>query len=196
MSALAILVLAAAARVSYAGFSIEPPTDGAWTQVRDTDAAVVFMKRLDHEAHTFGVAVLSRPIRRRFQDVQELRTWVLAQKTQNPNPARYSMEYAEASPEGPGPMCVRYVTRVIDGGPPDFEQPRSLTLNVTGFACLHPDAPSQFYDIQYSERRPGRKGRDRALALEGEAFIKAFRFEAPPDAPVEDSAPPPARDRT
>ncbi len=195
MSVLGILFLAAAARVSYPGFSIEPPGDGAWAQVRDSDSEVVFMKRLEQETHTFGVAVLSRPIRRRFQDVDELRTWVLAQKTRNPNPARYTVEFAEASPEGPGPMCVRYVTRVHDAGPPDFELRKSLTLNVTGFACLHPDAPGRYYDIQYSERRP-RKGRDRALSREGEAFIKAFRFEAPPDGPVSKPAPPPSRDQT
>ena len=195
MNTLAIVILAASSRLSYAGFSVEPPETEGWVQVRDTDAAVVFMKRLEAEEHTFGVAVLTRPIRRRFDDVETFRNFVLSQKTQNPNPARYTVDHAEASAEGPAPMCVRYVTRVLDGGPPDFETRVELTLNVTGFACLHPQAPSQFYDIQYSERR-NRKGRDRDLSREGETFIKGFRFEAPPDAPVSDPARPASRDKT
>jgi hypothetical protein len=80
---------------------------------------------------------------------------------------------------GPAEGCVRYRTSLIDrqtaaGG----RQP--LVLRITGLACLHPDRPDRYFDVQYASRAPrGVEPGDGDIA-EGEAFLDGFAFGPPP----------------
>ena len=74
-----------------------------------------------------------------------------------------------------GSDCVRYSATSEDRGVPGY--PGSIFIfDLHGFACLHPDRPSYFIQIEYSERRLPRENPLSSLEAEREAFLKSLVF--------------------
>lgn len=181
----AVLVLAMAATAdeggsSYPGFTLAPLTGEGWRQVQSNAASLVWMKRPHHPNATFSAAVLTGPAPTRFENREAFLAYVRRTKTHNPDPRRFQLrlEGFEAV-DAPAASCARYRTAIVDletarGG----QQP--LLFRVTGLACLHPDRPDRYFDIQYSSRAPRGIEPPAADLAAGEAFIKGFEFAPAP----------------
>ena len=155
------------------GFTITPPDGGHWHEVQRNATSMVWMRRTADRDTSFGAAVLSSRLSTRFDD-DGFVDWVERSKSANPDPRRFEiMEASYTADAKNAARCVRYRTVIQD---------RSLgaLLQVAGLACLHPDEPQRYFDVQYSARYP--KGVTLAgdLIAEGDAFVEGFRFTAPP----------------
>lgn len=159
---------------------VSEPRDEAWIQVQSNAYSAVWMKRTGIPDISFGVAVLSQQITTEFDTPEALADWVRTQKSANPAPDRFETVRNDVAPAGGDrPTCVRYETVVLDrtpggGGP--------LRLEIGGLACLHPEAPDLYYDVQYSGRTPDSMRLDDTLLREGRAFVDSVRFTAPEEA--------------
>jgi hypothetical protein len=168
----------AAAAADYPGFRLAEPTGDEWQPVQRNAGSVVWMRRLPEPSGSFAAAVLTGPAPVRFEDAEAFVAYVRRSKSLNPQPARYAhrLEHFEPVAE-PGPRCVRYRTAITErsasGQPP-------LVLRVTGLACLHPERPERYFDVQYSSRAPGGAEPPAAVVAEGEAFLAGFEFAPPP----------------
>jgi hypothetical protein len=167
-----------AAAADYPGFRLAEPSGEDWQPVQRNAGSVVWMRRLPDPSGSFAAAVLTGPAPTRFEDTEGFVAYVRRVKSLNPQPARYAhlLEHFEPVAE-PGPRCVRYRTAITerpgDGRPP-------LVLRVTGLACLHPERPDRYFDVQYSMRAPRGVEPPAAIAAEGEAFLAGFEFGPPP----------------
>lgn len=74
--------------------------------------------------------------------------------------------------------CVRYDGMTEDRGVPGH-QGSVFIWDQHGFACLHPDLPNTFIEIQYSQRRP-QADPPMSLEAEGEPFLKSLAFNKLP----------------
>jgi hypothetical protein len=183
----AVLGLAVAAAATaddagsaYPGFTLTPPAGDDWRQVQRNAASLVWMKRPHHPNATFSAAVLTGPTPTRFENREAFLAYVRRTKTHNPDPRRFQLRLEAFEPvSAPAANCARYRTAIVDletarGG----QQP--LLFRVTGLACLHPDRPSRYFDVQYSSRAPrGIEPPDADLAA-GEAFLSGFEFGPTP----------------
>jgi hypothetical protein len=159
---------------SFPGFSVEPPADPAWQQVQRNAESAVWMRRAPGYEAGLAVAILTSALAARFDDEQAFFDWVRRNKDTNPDPSRFRIRDSEYAIEQiPGPGCVRYRT-VIE----DLSADR--VLEVAGRACLHPDAPGRYFDIQYSARYPAGVDLPEEMFSEGAAFVDSFRFSTPP----------------
>ena len=185
LAALQGLIFAAAAtadeaRSTYPGFTLAPPTGEDWRQVQSNAASLVWMKRPHHPAATFSAAVLTGPTATRFEYRATFLAYVRRTKTHNPDPRRFRLQLEAFEPvSSPAANCARYRTAIIDlatarGG----RQP--LLFRVTGLACLHPDRPNRYFDVQYSSRAPRGIDPPAADVAAGEAFLAGFDFGPPP----------------
>ena len=185
LAALLGLILAAAAtadeaRSTHPGFTLAPLTGDGWRQVQSNAASLVWMKRPHHPTETFSAAVLTGPTPTRFESRNAFLAYVRRTKTHNPDPRRFQLRLEAFEPvSAPAVNCARYRTSIIDletarGG----RQP--LLFRVTGFACLHPDRPNRYFDVQYSSRAPRGIDPPAADLAAGEAFLSGFEFGPPP----------------
>jgi hypothetical protein len=159
---------------AFPGFSVEPPTDPAWQQVQRNAQSAVWMRRAPGYEAGLGVAILTSALAARFDDEQAFLDWVRRNKDTNPDPSRFRIRDSEyAIDKVPGPRCVRYRTLIED-------QSADRVLEVAGLACLHPDAPGRYFDIQYSARYPADVALPDEMFGEGAAFVDSFRFSTPP----------------
>ncbi|MGB5209440.1 MAG: hypothetical protein WBN31_09555 [Gammaproteobacteria bacterium] len=159
---------------AFPGFSIQPPTDPDWQQVQRNAQSAVWMRRApDYEAG-LAVAILTSALTIRFDDDQAFLDWVRRSKDTNPDPARFRIsDSAYEIDTTAGPRCVRYRTVVED-------RPNQRVLEVAGLACLHPDAPGRYFDIQYSARFPAGVELPATMFSDGAGFVDSFRFSPPP----------------
>jgi hypothetical protein len=160
------------------GFTLNQPAGEAWQQVQRNAGSVVWMRRLPNPAGSFAAAVITGPAPARFEDADAFLAYVRRSKTLNPEPARFAILLEDFEPvTEPAPRCVRYRVAMTDRAGPGSAP---LLLRVTGLACLHPDRPERYFDVQYSSRGP--RGVDPAddVVAEGEAFLAGFEFTPPP----------------
>lgn len=156
---------------------VSPPVGAKWAQVQANDYSAVWMKHTGDADLSFGVAILSQPVRERFESDQAFASWVTDQKASNPDPKRFETVQNDVAPAGDDrATCVRYETVVLDRQP-GGGQP--LRLQIGGLACLHPDSPDLYYDVQYSGRTPDSMRLNTTLLREGWAFVNSVRFTAP-----------------
>ncbi len=155
------------------GFTISPPAGVHWREVQRNATSLVWMRRTADRDTSFGVAVLSSRLSTRFDDDGFL-DWVKRSKTANPDPRRFGfIEAHHAADAGNGARCVRYRTVIED-------RTLGTLLQVAGLACLHPDEPQRYFDVQYSARYPAGVTLADDLIAEGDAFVESLRFTAPP----------------
>lgn len=180
LSALALTLSSASALGDGPPFvEVSAPVGDRWIQVQANDYSAVWMKRTGKPDVSFGLAVLAQPVRERFDSDQAFAAWVADQKASNPDPDRFETLRNDVAAAGDDrPTCVQYETVVLDrepggGGP--------LRLQVGGLACLHPDSPDLYYDVQYSGRTADSARLDPMLLREGWAFVKSLRFSSPED---------------
>jgi hypothetical protein len=156
---------------------VHEPRGEEWTRVQSNAYSTVWMKRTGRPDVSFGLAVLSQQIVTVFDTPEAFADWVRTQKAANPAPDRFETLRNDVSPAGDDrPSCVRYETVVLDSTPGGG---RPLRLEIGGLACLHPDAPDRYYDVQYSGRTPQTMGLDAALLREGRSFVDSVRFTSP-----------------
>jgi hypothetical protein len=128
--------------------------------------------------HTVAAQVMALDVGdRKFRDTTEFkRYWdARAQVGVQTSPRHRLMASAVTIDGTLGSMCVKYRLEIEDTGAPAF--PGSvLTLDVTGYRCLHPLSPRYAVDIAYSQRYP--KG-ELPVAMENEVdpFLKSLRME-------------------
>lgn len=72
--------------------------------------------------------------------------------------------------------CHRYDAEVEDHGVPKFKD-KVFILEMHGLTCLHPEVPTAFVDIQYSQRRLATE-EPVDITAEGEEFIRSLQFTA------------------
>jgi hypothetical protein len=106
--------------------------------------------------------------------------FVRKSKQTNPHPKRFVVHRSEISAvSAPGPFCVIYDTTIEDRSTRG-KKGEPLLLEVAGLACLHPDAPDRYFDIQYSSRHPVDVDTRESELLDGKSFVEGFRFAKPP----------------
>lgn len=157
------------------GFTVSPPPGEDWREVQRNAVSVAWMRRTSDRDISFGAAVLTSRLNVRFDDDERFLAWVQRNKNTNPDPDRFEIREASyaARPHN-GARCVSYRTVIAD-------RAMGRLLQVAGRACLHPDAPQRYFDIQYSARLPAGAVLDGELIAEGEDFVESFRFAAPPE---------------
>ncbi len=159
---------------AFPGFAVATPAGEAWRQVQHNAVSIVWMRRTPDSASSFGAAVLTSRLNTRFEDDDSFLDWVRRSKSANPDPEQFAVrESSYALDPAIAERCVRYRTLIE-------VLPASTLLEVAGLACLHPDEPGRYFDVQYSARYPlgGKLADD--LANEGAAFVDSFRFNAGP----------------
>lgn len=155
------------------GFTITPPAGDHWREVQRNATSLVWMRRTADRETSFGVAVLGSRLSTRFDDDGFL-DWVRRSKSANPDPRRFEIVESSYAADGENAArCIRYRSVIGD-------RPRGTLLQVAGLACLHPDEPQRYFDVQYSARYPAGVTLAEDLIAEGEAFVESFRFTAPP----------------
>jgi hypothetical protein len=165
---------------TYPGFTLAPLEGEGWRQVQSNAASLVWMKRPHHPQATFSAAVLTGPAPTRFENRAAFLAYVRRTKSHNPDPRRFQLLLEAFEPvSAPAANCARYRTAITDletarGGQPP------LLFRVTGLACLHPDRPSRYFDVQYSSRAPRGIEPPAADLAAGEAFLAGFAFGPPP----------------
>ena len=175
---LVALVSGPAGAADWPGFTLKEPTGEAWRQVQRNAGSVVWMRRLPNPAGSFAAAVLTGPAPTRFEDGDAFVAYVRRSKLRNPEPARFALLLEDFEPvSAPGPRCVRYRVSMTDRARPGAEP---LLLRVTGLACLHPERPERYFDVQYSSRGPRSVEPPDGVIAEGEAFLAGFEFAPPP----------------
>lgn len=178
------LVLAAtttwSAESGYPGFTLIAPAGEDWRLVQQNAGSLVWMKRVEMVDASFLVAVLTNPAPVLFDSQETFLAFVKKAKQTNPNPQRFVVRRSEIEAvSAPGPFCVSYDTAIEDsstvssGGKP-------LLLEVTGLACLHPDALNRYFDIQFSSRHPVDVATRESELLDGKSFVDGFEFSGPP----------------
>lgn len=168
-----------ASAADYPGFRLATPGGDDWRQVQRNAGSVVWMRRLPDPSGSFAAAVLTGPAPTRFETAASFAAYVRRNKSLNPAPARYALLLEELAPVAePGPRCVRYRTRLTERAETGGRHP--LVLRVVGLACLHPDRPERYFDVQYSSRAPRGVEPPAAAVAEGEAFLDGFAFAPPP----------------
>lgn len=187
LNLLALLVFAAspvsadAPGTKYPGFTLIPPGGDRWKLVQQSASTLVWAKGMEAESASFLVAVLTGPTPGRLDDDEAFRNFVRERKEHNPDPANFTVQSELAPTVHPGPGCIRYKTRIKDRTMVARGR-ETLMLDVFGYACLHPDSPDRFFDIQYSMRYPAGTAIADSDTREGEAFLAGFRFaESPSD---------------
>jgi hypothetical protein len=155
---------------------IREPRGAEWARVQSNAYSAVWMKRTGKPDISFGLAVLSQQILTVFDSPGAFADWVRTQKAANPAPDRFDTVRNDVSPAGVDrPTCVRYETVVLDRTPGG----RPQRLEIGGLACLHPEAPDRYYDVQYSGRTPDTMRLDATLLREGRSFVDSVRFTTP-----------------
>lgn len=176
-----ILTAGAARGDDFPGISVDPPETDAWIQVQQNAASLVWMRRTGRPDLSMGVALLTQRMDRGFASHDAFVDWVRSRKEANPDPERFRLVDNRVAPAGGGlPTCARYATVIEDRTATGPGEP-DLRLQVTGLACLHPDHPRRYYDIQYSARMPAGVPLPAELAREGRAFVESARFRTPPE---------------
>jgi hypothetical protein len=178
-AAFLFLLVGRSGAADFPGIAVSAPSADNWLPVQRNAHAVVWVRRTGIEDLTMAVALLTQSMAQSFATGQEFLDWVTASKEANPDPSRFrlvSNRVAPAAGEG-RTTCVTYVTVIEDlsGGPGG-----ELRLEVSGLACLHPEQPMRYYDIQYSARMPVGASLPAELSLEGQQFVDSVRFSAPP----------------
>jgi hypothetical protein len=164
----------------FPGMSIEPPTGDHWVQVQHTARTLVWMRRTDRADMTMGVALLTQRLEGEFASHEDFSRWVRKTKESNPDPRRFRLASSLIEPAIEGlSSCVRYSTQIEDKTGGGGEE-SILRLHVAGVACLHPDDPSRFVDVQYSARMPSGTELPVELKEEGQAFVDSLTFLPPP----------------
>lgn len=179
MVALAVMTLAPLASLGDGPPFVEvrEPRGEEWTRVQSNAYSAVWMKRTGKPDMSFGLAVLSQQIVTDFDNLKAFADWVRTQKAANPAPDRFETVRNDVSPAGDDrPTCVRYETVVRDRMPGGG---RPLRLEIGGLACLHPEAPDRYYDVQYSGRTRDTGRLDATLLREGRSFVDSLRFTTP-----------------
>lgn len=156
---------------------VAEPVGETWVQVQHNSYSAVWMKRTGDPSISFGLALLTQPVENPFDSPAAFAAWVRAQKASNPDPERFETLRNDVAPAGADrPTCVRYETVVLDRSPGGGEP---LRLEIGGLACIHPQAPDRYYDVQYSGRTPDSARLSRTLLREGWAFVNSIEFIAP-----------------
>ncbi len=164
----------------YPGFTLIAPTGENWRLVQQNAGSLVWMKRVEMRDASFLVAVLTSPAPVLFDSQEAFLAFVRKTKQTNPHPKRFLVHRSEiAAASAPGPFCVRYDTAIEDRSTRG-KKGRPLLLEVAGLACLHPDAPDRYFDIQYSSRHPMDVATRESELLEGRSFVEGFSFTSPP----------------
>ena len=164
----------------YPGFTLTPPAGENWRLVQQNAGSLVWMKRVEMLDASFLVAVLTSPAPVLFDSQESFLAFVEKTKQKNPHPSRFFVHRSEISAvSAPGPFCVSYDTAIEDRSTRG-KKGESLFLEVAGLACLHPDAPDRYFDIQYSSRHPADVDTRESELLDGRAFVDGFRFTSPP----------------
>lgn len=174
------LVTVTAAGADFPGVSIAAPGGNPWIQVQDAADSQVWMRNTGREDLTLGVALLTGPAPENLTERSSFVDWVTRTKEYNPDPRRFRLVSNRIQPaEDHRPSCVRYAT-VVEDRSAGTAPAATLRLEVAGLACLHPDAPGRFIDVQYSARMPSGDTLPAELRREGEAFVESVRFRPPP----------------
>lgn len=164
----------------FPGMSIEPPVGDQWAQVQRSINTLVWMRNTERADVTMGVALLTQRVNGEFASHEDFTRWVRQTKESNPDPRRFRLVSNRIAPaERELKSCVRYTTVIEDrtgGAGPES----SLRLQVAGVACLHPEDPTRFFDVQYSARMPGGTELPSELQEEGQAFVDSLTFRSPP----------------
>ncbi len=174
------LVTVTAAGADFPGVSVAPPAGNPWVRVQDSAHSQVWMRNTGREDLTLGVALLTGPAPENLTEGSSFIDWVKRTKEHNPDPSRFRLVSNRIEPaEDDRPSCVRYATAVEDRSTGNVPA-ATLRLEVAGLACLHPDEPGRFIDVQYSARMPSGDTLPAELRQEGEAFVDSVRFRPPP----------------
>jgi hypothetical protein len=174
-----VLICGTSRADDFPGFSVTPPSPADWMQVQRNAFSIVWMRRTGNPDLSVGVAVLTQSMSRVFESPAQFIEWVTLSKEANPDPGRFRLVSNQVAPaDGEGlASCARYSTVIEDSsGGPDAV----LRLEVAGLACLHPEQPGRYFDVQYSARMPTGESFPEAMVREGQAFVDSFRFAAPP----------------
>ena len=164
----------------FPGISVEPPQGGSWVQVQRDIASLVWMRQTGRPDVSLGVALLTQGLDERFADHDEFLAWVRRTKGANPDAGRFRLVSNQVSPAGAEfETCARYTTLIEDRSAARAVG-TALRLDVSGLACLHPDEPGRYFDIQYSVRLPAGLSLPAELVEEGRAFVESARFRPAP----------------
>ena len=165
---------------NYPGFTLIAPAGENWRLVQQNAGSLVWMKRVEMVDATFLVAVLTNPTPGLFNNQEAFLAFVKKAKQTNPNPQRFLVHRSEVEMvSGPGSSCVSYDTAIEDNSTVSAGK-KPLLLEVTGLACLHPDALDRYFDIQYSSRHPVDVTTRESELLDGKSFLNGFEFTSPP----------------
>lgn len=161
------------AREAFPGFSLIPPVGEEWALASRADNSVLWLRDTGDPDRSVACAVVAGQAPGSVRTQADLVAFLERLGAAPPPSANLELVSSTAEPaDGASEACARHDAVVRD-------KAAGTVLTVAGVTCLHPDYPGRMFDVQYSQR--GREGtHEEALNLEGEAFLRSFRFEQAP----------------
>lgn len=162
-----------AQRFDDAGFSVVPPPGSGWYGMRI--GGMVTFGKVFSPTHTFVASIAVFRIKNQYKTPEDFLHFVDQAKSKSTESSRFTVLASQFAVDAKlGPDCVQYHRRAEDHDSPDAHG-KTLTLEVFGIACLHPDDPHRAVDIEYSERSVSGNLTSSVYA-EGEAFLSSLQF--------------------
>ncbi len=139
-------------RIEFQYFSILPPAGGNWYYQKDNTAAI-FMKNIDSKVHTWGISIYAKKLAGHFDKPEAFLKDIEKKRGTNTHLQRFENLIKEFKLSNKfGKYCVEYHVQSKDFFPARKDGAAYLIIDDYGYAFLHPDNSTIYYEVSSSER--------------------------------------------
>jgi len=162
-------------RIGFNGYSVLPPEGDHWYLTEKSETAVILEKQISG-LHMFYATAVASPLLINFDSPGEFVAWVKKKRDRDSDPTRFRLiEHVEKPDRLFGAYCSRYYWKSVDTQLPKTHG-ATFILEMNGYSCMHPAAPSLLIDIGYSEEYDP-ANHTPIDKKEGEEFLRTLRFD-------------------